>query len=70
MNKSEILDILFDFFTKELLQEKTYKDLLPMFEIPLLKASKVIYKSQLKMSEKLKINRITLRKKLNKHFGE
>jgi DNA-binding NtrC family response regulator len=70
INKADISNILFDYFTKEMKDEKTYKDLLPIFEIPLLKASKAIFKSQLKMSEKLKINRITLRKKLSKYFGE
>ncbi len=70
INKQEMMDILYNFFLNELKLERSYKALLEIFEIPLLKASKKIYKSQLKMSDKLKINRITLRKKLSKYFGE
>jgi len=70
ITKTDILNILYEYFIKEMKQEKTYKELIGIFEIPLLKASKAIFKSQLQMSGKLKINRITLRKKLNKYFGE
>lgn len=70
MNRQEMQDTLYDFFLKELEKGKTYKMLLEVFEIPLLHASKTLYKSQLKISEKLNINRITLRKKLTKYFGE
>ena len=70
MSKQEMIDTLYNFFLTELKSEHNYNTLLEIFEIPLLKASKKIYKSQLKMSEKLKINRITLRKKLDKYFGE
>jgi DNA-binding protein Fis len=70
MSKQDIIDTLYKFFFQELKQGKNYKMLLEIFEIPLLNASKTIYKSQLKMSDKLKINRITLRKKLSKYFGE
>jgi DNA-binding protein Fis len=38
--------------------------------VPLLKAAKTAFKSQLKMAEKLSINRITLRKKIHQYFGE
>ncbi len=58
------------FFVREFKVERTYKQLLEVFEIPLLKAAKKVYKSQLQMANKLNINRITLRKKLNKYFGE
>jgi len=70
MNKQDIMDTLYNFFITEFKAERSYKALLEIFEIPLLKASKTTYKSQLKMSEKLKINRITLRKKFTKYFGE
>ena len=69
MNKYEVMDTLYDFFVRELKEERTYKTLLEVFEIPLLKASKKVYKSQLQTAKKLNINRITLRKKLNKYFG-
>lgn len=70
ITKQELMDILYDFFIKEFKSEKSYKELLSIFEIPLLKSAKAVYNSQLKMANKLKINRITLRKKLEKYFGE
>ncbi len=70
ISKVEMMDTLYSFFIKELKDGKDYKALLEMFEIPLLKASKKVFKSQLQMSEKLNINRMTVRKKLNKYFGE
>ncbi|MCK5111698.1 MAG: hypothetical protein KAQ94_09275 [Arcobacteraceae bacterium] len=70
ITKQELMDTLNDFFVREFKVERTYKQLLEVFEIPLLKAAKKVYKSQLQMANKLNINRITLRKKLNKYFGE
>jgi DNA-binding NtrC family response regulator len=69
MNKQEIMSMLNNFFLEELKNGNSYKTLLEIFEIPLLKASKSLYKSQVQISKRLKINRITLRKKLNKYFG-
>lgn len=69
ITKQELMDTLCDFFIREFKVERTYKELLEIFEIPLLKASQKVYKSQLQMANKLKINRITLRKKLTKYFG-
>ena len=57
------------FMEKKLDEDKDYKSLLEFFEIPLLNAAKTKFKSQLKMAAKLKINRITLRKKLEQYFG-
>jgi len=71
ISKDEMMDTLYNYFTKELSQEdKSYKDLLEVFEIPLLKASKHIYKSQVQMAKHLDINRITLRKKLTIYFED
>ena len=70
MTKQEIMATLNDFFINEFKDERNYKQLLEVFEIPLLKAAKKVYKSQLQMANKLNINRITLRKKLHKYFGE
>ncbi len=56
-----------EFITTKLKKDYTYKDLLEYFEIPLLKAAKKEYKSQLQMANKLNINRITLRKKLDQY---
>ncbi len=70
ITKQEMMDTLNDFFIREFKDDRSYKQLLEIFEIPLLKAARKVYKSQLQMANKLNINRITLRKKLNKYFGE
>lgn len=58
-----------DFIFNKLEEGYSYKELLEVFEIPLLKASKKKYKSQLQMANNLQINRITLRKKIDTYFG-
>lgn len=70
INKDDISNVLENYFQHKLKDGKTYKDLLEIFEIPLLKAAKNEYKSQLQMANKLNINRITLRKKLDLYFGD
>ena len=71
ITKDELIDIMYNYFLKELSkEEKSYKELLEIFEIPLLKASKQICKSQVQMAKQLDINRITLRKKLNTYFED
>jgi DNA-binding NtrC family response regulator len=70
ISKDELIDTLEVFLKKELQKDKDYRDLLAIFEIPLLKASTTVYKTQLQMAAKLNINRITLRKKLTKYFGK
>ncbi|MBT3280238.1 MAG: sigma 54-interacting transcriptional regulator [Campylobacteraceae bacterium] len=70
ISKPEMMDTLNDFCQRELKNGSDYKKLLEIFEIPLLKAARNVFKSQLQMATHLKINRITLRKKLNKYFGE
>jgi DNA-binding NtrC family response regulator len=71
ISKDEVMDILHNFFVSDLKTKKrSYKELLEIFEVPLLKASKEIYKSQVKMAENLDINRVTLRKKLSNYFKD
>jgi len=70
LQKNDFLKSFEDFLEEEVKNDKTYKELLRLFEIPLLKASKKVFKSQLKISSQLGINRITLRKKLDYYFGE
>jgi DNA-binding protein Fis len=65
-----MLQAMENYITKNLENGATYRDLIKIFEIPLLKAAKKIYKSQLQMADKLEINRITLRKKIHHYFGE
>ncbi|QCT94177.1 Fis family transcriptional regulator [Caminibacter mediatlanticus TB-2] len=60
-SKNEIFDAL-----KEILKEEhlTYDEEIKTFEKVLFSAMKEIYKSKLKISEKLKMNRVTLTKKM------
>jgi len=69
LNDEDMKDSLEYFLLQKLQENKDYKELLEIFEIPLLKAAKKEYKSQLQMATNLKINRITLRKKLDLYFG-
>jgi len=68
LNKECILDLLENFFVKEFEHTTSYKELLPVFEIPLLKAGKKVFKSQLQMAKQFEINRNTLRKKLSENM--
>jgi len=67
LDKEAIKDLLENFFVKEFEHTTSYKELLPMFEIPLLKAGKKVFKSQLQMAKRFDINRNTLRKKLSEN---
>jgi DNA-binding NtrC family response regulator len=69
LDKDDIMQILYNHLLKELKNEKVYKELLDIFEIPLLQAANKLFKSQLKVSQKLNISRNTLRNKLSKYFG-
>lgn len=69
IKKEELISILQDFFIKELEKEKSYKELIEIFEKPLLKAAKAKFKSQLQMAKKLDINRNTLRTKIKRYFN-
>ncbi len=64
MNKEDIFTFIEQILSKKMESTKTYKELLELFEIPLLKAAKKRFKSQVKMAENLDINRNTLRKKI------
>jgi len=69
MSKDEMMNALYNYFINELTKgTKSYKELLEIFEVPLIKASKNIYKSQVQMAKNLDINRITLRKKIDTYF--
>ncbi len=60
----EISMFLENYIISNLKDNNSYKDFLYLFEIPLLKAAKTKYKSQVQMAKHLGLNRITLRKKL------
>jgi len=67
LKKDDIMEILEEFLIKEFDNTTSYKELLPIFEIPLLKAGKKAFKSQLQMAKRFDINRNTLRKKLSEN---
>ena len=64
LTQDDLMNSLESFLLKELKEGKDYKDLLEIFEIPLLNAAKRQFKSQLQMAANLNINRMTLRKKI------
>lgn len=70
IKEDEIKNILEYYFKEQLKHNASYKDLIAIFEIPLLKAAEELFKSQVQMANKLDINRITLRKKLDMYNGE
>ncbi len=67
VGEDEILMFLENYMFTNLQGENSYKDFLYLFEVPLLKAAKKKYKSQVQMAKYLGLNRITLRKKLDTH---
>jgi len=69
LNEADFTLALENIISKKLDEKKTYKDFLKMIEIPLLNTAKSKFKSQLQMANKLSLNRITLRKKIENYFG-
>ncbi len=67
IGEHEILMFLEKYIGENLYGDNSYKDLLYIFEVPLLKASIKKYKSQVQVAKHLGLNRITLRKKLEIH---
>lgn len=67
INKDQVATLLEGFLLKQMDDKSKYKELLEVFEIPLIKASRTKYKSQLQMAGALNINRNTLRKKINQY---
>ncbi len=67
VNDEQLSVLLEKFLFKKMDKVYEYKDLLEIFEIPLIKASRKKFKSQLQMANALNINRNTLRKKINQY---
>lgn len=67
IGEDEILMFMENYMFCNLKSNNSYKDFLYLFEVPLLKAAKKKYKSQVQMAKHLGLNRITLRKKLDIH---
>ena len=67
LTAQEIEDILFEYLLKNIEGNNAYRDNLYLLERPLIKAGLQTYKSQLKLSKILGLNRNTLRKKIQEH---
>jgi len=67
LNNDEIEEILYNYLFEHIEGNNAYREYLGLYEIPLLKAGIKKYKSQLKLSAVLGLNRNTLRKKIQEH---
>ncbi|SMP87703.1 hypothetical protein SAMN06314042_10811 [Epsilonproteobacteria bacterium SCGC AD-308-O04] len=67
---TELMNIMENYMLDKLGSNSDYKNLLYLYEVPLIKAGISKFKSQLKLSDKLGLNRNTLRKKIadNKQY--
>ena len=67
MEKEEIQEAVYHYTLKHLEGNNGYKEHLDLYEVPLIEAGLAKYRSQLKLSQILGINRNTLRKKIHEH---
>jgi len=66
-NSEEIEKVLFDYLLEHIEGNNAYREHLFLYEKPLIEAGLKKYKSQLKLSNILGLNRNTLRKKIQEH---
>jgi len=64
INENELMDILEVYLVDKLGSNNDYKNFLHLYEVPIIKAGLKKFKSQLQLSDKLGLNRNTLRKKI------
>ena len=67
LNSDDIEHILFEYLLHHIEGNNAYREHIVLFERPLIKAGLKKYKSQLKLSSILGLNRNTLRKKIQEH---
>ena len=69
--EEELMQIMEEFLYDRLGSNNDYRNFLHLYEVPLIKAGLQRFKSQLQLSDKLGLNRNTLRKKIaeNKEYG-
>ena len=70
INDIELMDIIENYIEDKLGSNSDYRNLLYLYEVPLIRAGLGKFKSQLQLSDKLGLNRNTLRKKItdNKQY--
>ena len=70
INDIELMSIMQNYLSNKLGSNNDYKNFLHLYEVPLIKAGLEKFKSQLQLSDKLGLNRNTLRKKIvdNKEY--
>lgn len=64
INENELIEIIQNYLVDKLGSNSDYKNFLHIYEVPLIKAGLQKFKSQLQLSDKLGLNRNTLRKKI------
>jgi DNA-binding NtrC family response regulator len=64
IKESELMDIMQNYLVNRLGSNSDYKKFLHLYEVPVIKAGLVKFKSQLQLADKLGLNRNTLRKKI------
>jgi len=67
ISENELMDIIEKYFFEKLGSNNDYKNFLHIYEAPLIKAGLHKFKSQLQLSDKLGLNRNTLRKKISEN---
>jgi len=67
INDIELMDILENFIEDKMGSNSDYRKFLYLYEVPLIRAGLSKFKSQLQLSDKLGLNRNTLRKKIADH---
>jgi len=67
IQEHDLMGIMEEFLVQRLGSNNDYRKFLHLYEVPLIRAGIKIFKSQLKLSEKLGLNRNTLRKKIAEH---
>jgi len=65
ISENELMDIMYSYLNDKLGSNNDYRKFLHLYEAPLIRAGLQKFKSQLQLSDKLGLNRNTLRKKIS-----